>query len=643
MPIRFSRPRPYIIFILQLYALHLCLFFCCRVIHYFTNAPLNLAQVAASEKFSAFAEGLRFDTSVIAYLCFLPLLVFVIAAIVKNKNAANLSAFLLFIIPMQLCLLACSADIPYFRQFGSHIGRQAFLWNENPAFIFGLLSGSFSYWGYILLFALLSFLSLFFSVKFFRRFKNSDAVALPPRFSFFLTWLFIFGLTVLAARGRVAAKSPLHEGVAAVSQNGFINSLGLNPNFVLVHSLLRSEKTYVPPANIRDYISYTRNYLGIQGPYEESITRRIQGLHPKNYNVIVVIMESMCTFKMGLYNGKNLTPHLGKLIKQSVYFDNFFSSGIHTFNGLFSTMSGYPSWFDEHPLERYTKGPFRGLGVLLKEQGYKTCFFTSHDPQFDNMSGFFKYNGFDKIISEENMPHASVSELGVPDHVLFDKVIEEVNALPNGAPFLSVVMTSSDHGPWVVPDNIPFKPNGATKEENSTLYADWAIGEFMKKARTQRWYQNTMFIFLGDHGLSMGHTYEMPLSFHHVPLVVHQPAVLKPCTLSKAGYQPDITATVMGLLDRTYNNETFGIDLFKETHPFVAFTADDKSGCVNNEGFYYYKFRDMDYSKLRKYKSLDSTNYIRHGCKSMADSLDYGMKALLETARYFIRKAHYIN
>ena len=93
--------------------------------------------------------------------------------------------------------------------------------------------------------------------------------------------------------------------------------------------------------------------------------------------------------------------------------------------------------YDEKSMKSYVKTPFNGLGSLLSEQGYETYFYTTHDPHFDNMQGFFKLNKFEHSISEYDFDHSlSESSLGVPDHVLLDKLIEVTNKQKSNKPFL---------------------------------------------------------------------------------------------------------------------------------------------------------------------------------------------------------------
>ena len=453
-------------------------------------------------------------------------------------------------------------------------------------------------------------------------------------------------MVTAGARGRLSDRSALHEGLSIVSENNFINQIAINANFTFWKTVFynKNKKPYKVPDTINQDIAFTRNYLGITTPFEQTINRSVIDTtkNKTNYNIVIVVMESMSVFKMGYYGGPKLTPQLDHLIAESVFFNHFFSSGIHTFNGLFSTTSGFLSMYDEKSMKSYVKAPFNGLGTLLKSQGYESYFYTTHDPHFDNMEGFFKLNKFNHIISQYDFDQSQAeSSLGVPDHILFDKLIETTNTRKKNTPFVSVLMTASDHGPWKIPQDIAFKPNGNNQQDNCTLYADWSIGRFMEQAKQQSWYDNTVFIFLGDHGLSMGHTYEMPLSYNHVPCVIHQPKLFKPDTISSPCYQPDIPPTIMGIIGANYTNQTFGINILKEKHPYVVFSADDKIGCVDDQGFYFYKTLANGETYLRNYKNLDPINY-KTQLKHKADSMERNMMKIYQSANFFIRKDYFL-
>ena len=633
-------------FLIKLYLLNLIVFLFIRSVFYFINKSSDAANVSFFDQLMAFRMGLEFDTAVFCWIAFLPTLLFSVSHFLEHKiKSIYVFGFYSFVGLELIYFFVSVANIPYFSQFGTHLNKNALLWSEDPGFIIGMIFGNFSYWGYLLLYFLIAFVFIKISKKLFNKFQAQIITDKQNKKVFVAIMFVVFSVIVtIGARGRTSDRSGLHEGLAIVSQNAFVNQLAINPNFTFWKTVIynKGNKPYQVPENINEQLAFTRNYLGIKGPFEQNINRVITDSVSAKYNFVIVVMESMSVFKMGYYNGKKLTPSFDKLIKESVFFDNFFSSGIHTFNGLFSTTTGFPSILAEKSMKSYVKSPFAGLGPLLNKQGYESYFYTTHDPHFDNMEGFFKINKFDHFVSQYDFDFDQAeSSLGVPDHLLFDKLLELTNARKSNKPFLSVMMTASDHGPWRIPEDIPFKPNGDNEQDNCTLYADWAIGRFMEQAKKMSWYNNTVFMFLGDHGLSMGHTYEMPISYNHVPFVIHQPKLFKADTISYPAYQADVPATVMGIIGGTYTNSTFGINILKEKHPFVVFSADDKIGCVDSSGLYYYKILSNDQVYLRKYKNLDPENYVSR-YKNKTDSMQRNMMRIYESANYIIRKDHFL-
>jgi phosphoglycerol transferase MdoB-like AlkP superfamily enzyme len=591
---RFFATLPaFLITVVKLFLLEFLILTFCRVIFYFSFKPADISATGALPVLEAFFMGLEFDMVTATYALLFPAFLLLVNEFFHKKTRlVSLVVFIVTLVIFWLYALISAADFPYYNQFGSHLNKQAFLWAASPWFVIRLIFGTISYYGYLLLF-IIGAIFIFRMLKLiFKAYRHQLQVKNAGVAKTLVTALILVPFLIIGARGRLSGKSTVHEGLAIVSDNLFVNQIALNPNFTMFRSLLfQKVKNYTVPDDIDKSISYARKYLGIKGAYQRSIDRWQKSDSAfRPYNVIIVCMESMSTYKMGIHGRENLMPNFSNLIRESVYFDRFFSSGIHTFNGLFSTCTGYPSMLTEHSLRRYVKKPFVTLGNLLLQKDYDTYLGVTHDPAFDNMQGFFTLNGYKHTLSSDDLPgNKAISATGVPDHELYDLFIKTVNSSNPAKPFIGFLMTGSDHGPWTIPEGIPFTPDADTEEKRSTQYADWAIGEFMKNARKQSWYKNTLFVFLGDHGYSIDGTYEMPLSYHHTPLVLHKANTLRADTVHHVGYQPDVLSTVAGVLNIDFKNPTFGIDLLKEQHPFVFFTADDKIGCIDNEGYFFYE------------------------------------------------------
>jgi phosphoglycerol transferase MdoB-like AlkP superfamily enzyme len=261
---------------------------------------------------------------------------------------------------------------------------------------------------------------------------------------------------------------------------------------------------------------------------------------------------------------------------------------------------------------------FNSLPKVFKDNGYQNRYFTSGNENFDNVGVFLRQNDIPDITSGKDYdPKFIQSSFGVPDHVLFDYVLEGLDK--EEGPFFSTVMTISDHGPYIIPPEISFEPKQANIKKQIVEYADWSLSQFMEQAKTKDWYENTVFVFVADHGVVMGDiTYEIPFSLHHIPLLIYSPdtSFIKPQKINNYGTQMDVLPTVAGLLNFTYTNNTFGIDLLSEKRKYGVLSSDDKFGCLDDE--FYYIYRKSGKETLHRYNDKNPDDVIK----------DYPEKAL---------------
>lgn len=73
----------------------------------------------------------------------------------------------------------------------------------------------------------------------------------------------------------------------------------------------------------------------------------------------------------------------------------------------------------------------------MKENGYDTMVFMTHESQYDNMNAFFRTNGYDEIYSQENYPKEKVvNHFGVADDFLFSYALPVLRKhAESGRPF----------------------------------------------------------------------------------------------------------------------------------------------------------------------------------------------------------------
>jgi len=412
--------------------------------------------------------------------------------------------------------------------------------------------------------------------------------------------------------------------------------LGINPTFCLVKSIEKNSTKYDlnNQFSVEKSITYAKNYINSQDNNSDTdalslLTRYVKtNGKPVNANVVVILMESFSSeFLKWENNGRSRTPYIHSLIEKSYYFENFYSAGTHTNNGIFATLYGFIPQFDK-PALHPTKY-FLGLPINLRNYGYRNLFFITGNPNFDNMRAFLTDNGFDidNIYSQDNYPiDKRVNIWGVPDDYIFKYGINELNEIhKKNKPFFATFLTISNHPPIVVPEK--YKNAGNDELECIISYVDDSIKEFMEEAEKQDWYKNTIFVLLGDHGKVIGEqTYGMPLSYNHIPLIIYSDMFDGPKKFKNFGGQVDVYPTIMGLLNRPYINNSLGLDLLKTERPYMFFVSDEYLGCIDDKFFYTYEAASgkealYDYRNKRtedlKYKYSNTTDSMRIYSTSM--------------------------
>lgn len=611
-----------------------------RLILFFTEIDRINDSVSKMDIILSFVMGLRFDIVISGYILIIPFIVVSLLSFFNYKHLIINKIVQIYILTMYLLtFFICAINIPYFNQFFSQFSITAFEWLDNPRFVFKMIIQEPRYWLSIIPFLVFSF--VFYKILN-RIFSNAPAYSHKPIFSKIIISVLFLGSIFLGIRGRIEKKSPIRVGTAYFSNNPFLNQLGLNPNFTLVRSYLNSQQKDNKIIALIDNniaLSNIQYYLKIKKTDKDfPILRKIDSdsTNATNHNVVVIIMESMSAAKMKRNGNKNnVTPFLDSISKQGYYFENTYTSGIHTFNGIFSTIFSLPAIFRQHPMKGNTISNYHGLFSTLKTNGYSTIYFTTHDGQFDNVEGFLKANDCETVISESDYPIDKVkTTLGVPDDYMFEFSIPILNKLnQKNKPFAAVFMTASDHGPYYIPEY--FKPINKDIKNQIIEYADYSLKSFIASASKQKWFENTIFIFVAYHGAPLDGLYDMSLDYNHTPLIFYAPDIIKePKIFSDMAGQIDVYPSIMGLLKLQYSNNTLGIDLFKESRPYIFFNADDKYGVIDNDWFLI--VRDDNTKSLYHYRNKDTHNYASQN-SDIVEKMNVYARSNLQTFQYIIQ------
>ena len=423
----------------------------------------------------ALLTGLRFDTVISCYVLALPLLAFFIGGLLRIRSSAYYRCFHWYTVAgFLLCFLACAADIPYFNYFFTRLNVSALSWMDSFSFVVKMIVEEPRFLVFAIAFLAVAAAYVWLMQRLGRRFLKDGCPTDRPVAEAALGLLLIT-CCLVGMRGRLSVKSPIRVGTAYFSNNAFLNQLGLNPVFTFLNSAKESRRNQ----EIRLIDSDTARRTA-ETELQRMDTADSDCIHLEpGTNVVLVLMESMAAHKVGHYNpDSRLTPQLDRIAAQSLCYENAYSAGIHTYNGIYSTLFSMPAVLDRHSMKQTLIPVMHGLPNVMKAKGYHTLYFTTHDEQFDNVAGFLYGNGVERIVSQKDYPAREVkSTLGVPDHVMFDRALQELDAQQQ--PFFACLLTASDHNPHIFPEGISLKPQSKDLSSQMVEYADWAIGRFL--------------------------------------------------------------------------------------------------------------------------------------------------------------------
>ena len=356
----------------------------------------------------ALYTGWRFDTLICCYILALPLLMMLIGEFTRWRARWWYKVAHYFInVCFTACFFACAADIPYFCYFYSRLDVVSLTWGDTPGMVVSMIFGELEY-----VLALLAFVAVAVSWWFatravFRRVLDKPLLRAegpvepaPLYVTIPLAMVLIFALFV-GMRGRLARKSPLRVGSASFCDVPFLNQIGLNPAFTFMKSVEEVNKSRNQPVQL---VSEEE----AEAVYKEQLTMPMDSLLaqsavvlPEGTNVVLIIMESMATEKTCLtVNSFTMTRCLDSLMDGGRIYTNAWSAGVHTYNGIYSSLYGHPAIMARHMMKGSSIFRMCGLPQTLQAMGYQTAYFMPHDADFDNMRGFLYNNGVSEVYGQ---------------------------------------------------------------------------------------------------------------------------------------------------------------------------------------------------------------------------------------------------
>ena len=528
----------------------------------------NLSTVASGLILVAVSKGIRYDMSASATLLVPILLIWHLLALSKARPLRHLLtgylAFLFFAVPA-----LGFGDLLYFRETGKHFTYE--IVSYFGPFAIPPISAAWRMHPVLSVFILVSCAVLAFGgVLTARRLLRFGFPSPPERHPFWLLMLPVFALlTVIAIRGGV--KGRITIGDSLISTNPTVNAVCLNP----VYSILRTSTTTVIRFRFYDEKSNTdvvRSLMGCQGTPDlphYPLFRESPGLVGGNRrNVVIFILESWSAKSIGALGGDpQTTPVFDSIARDGVLFTRAIATGLRTSEGVFSILCSFPN----QPVKPVMKQGsvhitrWRSISEILSDTGYETIFVHGRGLDFDRLRPFLKANRFTRVIDRNDFP-PSVSAIddswpGYHDEEVMKRANAEFASV-SGRPFLGVIYTMNTHPPFVVPEGYPKLFSDDADQHrflNALHYSDYTLGLFFQMARRERYFKNTIFLFVADHARTR-ETLNYS-SQHEIPLLIYAQGFLKPKRSEVVSSQLDILPTILGLLKLKTSHASWGRDL----------------------------------------------------------------------------------
>ncbi|HEV7622004.1 MAG TPA: sulfatase-like hydrolase/transferase [Flavisolibacter sp.] len=449
---------------------------------------------------------------------------------------------------------------------------------------------------------------------------------------------------------------PLKWNAAFRFNDSFESYLALNPlqNFFTTlkfrtpqFSAENTRKSFKIMAGLMDFPMNQSSYKRIIEPGNEAVKSQP--------NVVLVLCESFSMYKSSMSgNPLNTTPFFKSMCDSGIFFNHCFTPHFSTARGLFATLTGIP----DVQLSKFSSRNIEALDqhtIINNFNNYNKFYFLGGNPSFNNFEGLVtNINGI-QMNTQAKFQDKSLNVWGISDKDLFNEANSTFSKQKK--PFFAIVQTADNHRPYNIPkDEKDFQINDlpdstlktygfeSNEEFNAFRYSDYCFRNFIEKAKKESYFDNTIFVFVGDHGVSGNAKNIYPsvwnderLTEEHVPLLFYAPKLLCPQKKEEVVSQIDVLPTIAGISGQTYTNTTLGRDVIstknKNHYAFIILHDEGRIGLITDR-FYFTKNLNFNKEELFDLKLNEKlpTPYL----DSIKNSMSAATTAYYETAKWML-------
>ena len=322
----------------------------------------------------------------------------------------------------------------------------------------------------------------------------------------------------------------------------------------------------------------------------------------KGKNLLVLQVESLENFVIGQsVNGQEITPTLNKLLKNSIYFDNYYTQvneGTSSDADLMTNTSVFPvrkgSTFFRFPFTEYNSLP-----KIMEKNGYSTKAIHPDDGAYWNWKEALTNMGFQQCIDAKNFKMDEVIFLGLSDGSYFRQIKDTI--IKQKQPFYNFMVTLTSHSPFEMPkehQNLKLDDNFNNTRLGgyfqSINYTDRCIGTFLGELDKAGVLDNTVVAIYGDHD-SVHKYFDDQIknikpsqdwwleNDKKIPLILYEKGQT-PQVINTTGGQIDLMPTLLysfGIDKSEYESTSFGRNLLNTQQDYVLLADGEFRGNID--------------------------------------------------------------
>lgn len=572
--------RRLVLSMLKHYLFWLVLFAFSRLLFLIWNRE-ELTDASTGHILFAFVKGLYVDTAMACYLLVFPYLAITITALTAKQKVMNVNRYIHGVLFFAFFLLILS-ELTIYDEWHTKLNYKALWFFGNPSEVFNTAS-----WTQTISILLFSTVGTIISLWCYRKIFTEEFHEAQRSRRFAVSTLVVPLVLFIGIRGGFHT-IPVQLSDAYYSKYNVLNLASLNSPFNLASSCIENAKAG-KPYEFLPVAEAEKIFAGLYIPANDTTIRVLTMQRP---NIVLVVLEGWSADMLESFNGikgHNIAPNMDAIAHEGIRFTDCYASGSLSDQGMAAVFSAFPA----QPLtsiitqpDKYTKLPC--INKKLKAEGYHTSFLFGGQLSYGNIRSYMYFNEFDKIIEQENFPeNIPKGKLGAHDEFLFDRQLQELKT--EQQPFFAAMFTLSTHGPYDFPSNTDL--NFGDKEEeyvNSIHYADSCIGDFIRRAKKEPWYSNTLFVFVSDHSHNtpMNYGFTSP-EYRRIPMIFYGNVIdsaSRDIAYERTVSQTDLTSTLLGQLGINYSEFKYSRNLFRHS-AFAVLTAPDFAYYAFEEGF----------------------------------------------------------